>query len=732
MVAISNNTARCSLFKLWIKYDGYAYLMGLTFFAVCRPFKNKNNEERYKMKTVIRGAKNLALAMCMVLPMSVMAYENNYLIGQGIHDVTGPSAEVGMMGYAELDQKTAGIHTRQWARAFIMSEPSGDPLVFVSVDAGALFQSVSQGVLNKLASKYGDTYHRGNVVLSATHTHAAAGGQSHYALYDITILGHIEQAYDAQVDGIVAAIEEAHNNLQPGYILINKGDLTNASYNRSLPAYENNPSDERATFNSNIQPEMTVLKFMQGEKAIGMVSWFATHPNALGNEFKLQSGDNKGYASYLFEQKLKGHTQYSNSNDFVAAFAISNAGDMSPNVNPDSEGRGPTSDRVENVRIIGDRQFVKGLDLYNSASEQLTGSIVSQHRFVDFSNTSVSNDFTQAGSQTTCVAALGEAFAAGTEDGRGPDLFSEGAKADNPFLQFITGMLAPISQSDRDCHGTKAILVVQGNTSPYPWTPEVLPVSVHKIGQLSMLAAPAEFTIMAGRRIMATVQSVLGEQTQYSVVAALSNAYSGYVTTKQEYDMQHYEGGSTHFGPWTLAAYEQAFYQLAANMLPAGQTPAPGLSPVAFPSNEPLPRDLSGETINFQTGVVHDQAPIFKSIGDVVQNANSSYNKGAQVQVKFWSGHPKNNLRTQQTFMEVQRLVNGSWQAVATDNDWDTTYQWQRIDGFWGTSHAILTWNIPTDAASGTYRLKHFGDRKKPWSGNIVAYTGTSRSFTVN
>jgi len=273
---------------------------------------------------------------------------------------------------------------------------------------------------------------------------------------------------------------------------------------------------------------------------------------------------------------------------------------------------------------------------------------------------------------------------------------------------------------------------VQGNTSPYPWTPEVLPVSVHKIGQLSMLAAPAEFTVMAGRRIMATVQSVLGEQTKYSVVAALSNAYSGYVTTKQEYDMQHYEGGSTHFGPWTLAAYEQAFYQLAANMLPAGQPPAPDLSPIAFPSNEPQPRDLSGETINFQTGVVHDQAPIFKSIGDVVQNASSSYNKGAKVQVKFWSGHPKNNLRTQQTFMEVQRKVNGSWQAVATDNDWDTTYEWQRIDGFWGTSHAILTWNIPTNAPSGTYRLKHFGDKKKPWSGNIVAYTGTSRSFTVN
>ncbi len=686
------------------------------------------------MKTIMQTAKILTATLCTFFPISSLAYENNYLIGQGIHDVTGPSAEVGMMGYAELDQKTAGIHTRQWARAFIINEPtSAEPLVFVSVDAGALFQSVSQGVLNKLNAKYGDTYHAGNVVLSATHTHAAAGGQSHYALYDITILGFIEQAYDAQVDGIVAAIEKAHNNLKPGYILINKGDLGDASYNRSLPAYENNPVSERNGHNSNIQKEMTVLKLIQeGNKEVGMISWFATHPNAMGNEFTLQSSDNKGYASYLFEKDLKGHTRYNNNDDFVAAFAINNSGDMSPNVNPDSEGRGPTSDRLENVRIIGNRQYVKALDLYNNANEQLVGNIVSQHRFIDFSNTTVSNDFTQSGTKTTCVAALGEAFAAGTEDGRGPDLFSEGAKEDNPFLQFITGMLAPVRQTDIDCHGNKAILVVQGNTSPHPWTPEVLPVSVHKIGQLSMLAVPAEFTIMAGRRLMATVKSVLGGLSDYQVVAGLSNAYSGYVTTKEEYDMQHYEGGSTHFGPWTLAAYQQTFYQLASNILPAGQSPVPGLNPVPYPSNESLPRNLEGETINFQTGVVHDQAPIFKSIGDVVKNANKNYNKGTQVKVKFWSGHPKNSLRTQSTFMEVQRQINGSWQVVATDNDWETQYEWKRIDGFWGTSHAILTWNIPSNTESGTYRLKHYGDKKKIGSGNVVGYTGTSRSFSVN
>ncbi|MFD2229839.1 neutral/alkaline ceramidase [Alkalimarinus sediminis] len=679
-------------------------------------------------------AKKALLVLLLCFPtLNAWSAENNYLIGRGIHDVTGPAAEVGLMGYANLDQKSAGIHFRQWSRAYVVAEPNTDKrVVFVSVDAGALFQSVFQGVIQKLKNKYGDTYNERNVILSATHTHSAVGGQSHYALYDITILGFIEQAYNAQVDGIVASIEKAHNDLKPGRILVNRGDLSNASYNRSIEAYNNNPSTERNQYNSAIEKPMTVLKLLQeSTNEVGMISWFATHPNAMGADLKVLSGDNKGHASYLFEKHHK-HSTYQGNNNFVAAFAISNAGDMSPNVNPDIEGRGPTSNRFENVRIIGERQYEKALELYNSATEQLTGSIEFSHRYVDMSSTTVSGDFTDGEQKTTCVAALGESFAAGTEDGRGPDLFSEGATQANPFFQFIGSMIVAPSQADLDCHAPKAVLIAQGKTTPYPWTPEVLPLSLHKIGQLGILAVPAEFTIMSGRRLMNTVESVLSEQLDYTVVAGLSNAYSGYVTTKEEYDIQHYEGGSTHFGPWTLAAYQQSFYQLAANMLPAGQSPAPNLQPVPFPAIEPIPRDLTGETINFQTGVIHDQAPIFKRIGDIVQNAKRRYQKSESVVVKFWSGHPKNNLRTQGTFMEVQRWDGGKWVVVANDNDWETVYEWKRIDGFWGTSHAILTWNIPENAASGTYRIRHYGDKKKPGSGRIVGYTGTSRNFTVN
>lgn len=41
------------------------------------------------------------------------------------------------------------------------------------------------------------------------------------------------------------------------------------------------------------------------------------------------------------------------------------------------------------------------------------------------------------------------------------------------------------------------------------------------------------------------------------VLAGLTNTYSSYVTTWEEYGVQRYEGASTIFGPHTLDAYIQ-------------------------------------------------------------------------------------------------------------------------------------------------------------------------------
>ena len=45
--------------------------------------------------------------------------------------------------------------------------------------------------------------------------------------------------------------------------------------------------------------------------------------------------------------------------------------------------------------------------------------------------------------------------------------------------------------------------------------------------------------------------------TLHVVIAGLTNTYSSYVTTWEEYQVQRYEGASTIYGPHTLDAYIQ-------------------------------------------------------------------------------------------------------------------------------------------------------------------------------
>lgn len=81
--------------------------------------------------------------------------------------------------------------------------------------------------------------------MSATHTHSGPGGYIQYVLYGITTLGFNQMNFDTIVQGIVHSIQKAHENLKPGKIFINKGELLNSNINRSPTAYQENPEEER-------------------------------------------------------------------------------------------------------------------------------------------------------------------------------------------------------------------------------------------------------------------------------------------------------------------------------------------------------------------------------------------------------------------------------------------------------------------------------------------------------
>ena len=133
---------------------------------------------------------------------------------------------------------------------------------------------------------------------------------------------------------------------------------------------------------------------------------------------------------------------------------------------------------------------------------------------------------------------------------------------------------------------------------------------------------------MAGRRLREAVSSSLtnngfaGDVT--TVIAGMANEYADYVTTFEEYQVQRYEGGSTIYGPHTLEAFIQVYKELALNMAEGTSSPT-----------GPLPPNLMDNQFTLLPGVIFDAAPLFKNIGDVLEDAESTYTAGTRVSVRF-------------------------------------------------------------------------------------------------
>ncbi|GLZ31729.1 neutral ceramidase [Lentzea sp. NBRC 105346] len=648
-----------------------------------------------------------------LLALTSPAAPEPYLVGRGISDVTGAAAENGMMGYSKFDQKTSGIHQRQRSRAYIVvDQETGKRVAYVNADLAMIFRAVQEGVLAKLQQKYGQTYTRENLLLSATHTHSGPGGFSHNLAYNLSILGMQPQTLNAITDGITESIVKAHEDLKPGSISINRGELTNASVNRSKLAFGKNP--DKSFFPNGIDPAMTVLRFKQGGSDVGAISWFATHNTSMTNANTLISPDNKGYAAYQWEHDEKGVRYLDNPNGFVATFPNTNAGDMSPNLNL-KPGSGPTEDEVENTRIIGERQNGKAHEIYNGPQTNLTGGVDYRMRFVDMSTVNVDGRYTPDGKpKTTCSGVVGASTIAGSvEDGPAIPGFSEGMQS--PLKKLFEPLNVPVPEWLKSCQYPKASLVPTGLVGA---TPNVLPLQIVRIGSLVLVAVPGEVTITAGLRIRRSVATELGTSLENVLIQGYANDYSQYVTTPEEYDEQQYEGGSTLFGRNTTPAYQQEFGKLAKAM--RDNTPV---------DNGPVPGKPPFTDINLQTGVVFDDKAIGRNFGDVLAAPQNTYQRGQTVTAVFVTGHPKNNLHRNGTFLEVQRLVDGKWVRHADDGDWSTRYQWKRV-GI-ANSEATITWIIPADTPAGTYRIVHNGDWKSGWTGAITGFTGATGGFSV-
>ena len=177
----------------------------------------------------------------------------------------------------------------------------------------------------------------------------------------------------------------------------------------------------------------------------------------------------------------------------------------------------------------------------------------------------------------------------------------------NRFWDMIGGFLSRPSAEQIKCQEPKPILLNTGEASePYRWDPNSVPISVFKIGNFFILNVPAEFTTMAGRRLRGAIQEVafgMGIEDPVITIAGLSNSYTHYVTTFEEYGGQRYEAASTLYGPHTLLAYIQEFKRITKDLF--NDVPSYSADP---------PQDLSRKQISLIAPVVLDTIAVGKKV----------------------------------------------------------------------------------------------------------------------
>nr|CAB3223360.1 neutral ceramidase-like [Phallusia mammillata] len=629
-----------------------------------------------------------------------------FFVGVGRADVTGPIAQVNMMGYANPAQTAAGLHLRLYSRAFVVANSSNRSRVaFATVDCGMGSQIIKLEVVKRLKAMFGNnTYTERNVVISGTHSHSGPAGFFQTLLPEVTSLGAVKQTTDAFIDGIVKSIVQAHTTSKKGRLRLGTDVVTEGNINRSPYAYLKDPQNERDLYNFNTEQDMTLLKFEhENGQPIGMFNWFPVHGTSMNFSNELISSDNRGRASSLFEKMMRKNGENISGNEsFVGAFASANLGDVSPRTKgpicvdsglscdfatstcdipprvKNCVAFGPGVDMFDSTDIIAKKQFDTASRIFNKSGEVLDGSVGWVHQYVDMTKAPVKMD---DGTTTyTCKPGMGYSFAAGTTDGAGAFNFVQSmtkgtllwdAVRDDIIVKVVCSEPPPAEYYD--CHHPKPVLLPTGYMDkPYAWHPTIIDIQMLKIGQLIIIAVPGEFTTMAGRRIKAAVKK---EAAQHGlpnakvVLAGLSNVYTHYIATPEEYTAQRYEGASTIYGPNTFTAYYQKYSSLVQAMVQGTQGKVdPG----------PSPANILDKQVEFLPPPSPDKVPSGKSFGDVVSDVKAMYAQNDKVSVTFYGANPRHNMKIGSTYLAIQQLVNGSmWKTILVDTDWETTFAWK-------------------------------------------------------
>lgn len=538
-----------------------------------------------------------------------------FKIGCARNDITVFEPGMGMLGWAHADNVATGVAMPLHARAFVLEDGAdGGRVALVVAEICFITQGLRLAIVDELERRPELGLSDERIMLTGTHTHSSPGGFSHTVFYNASIPGYSEAVFQGLVQGIVSSIEQAAAALVPGRVCHQHGAIPVSepvAFNRVIDAYESNADVFIRSGESHsptaLDRDMTVLRFDDAAgRPLGMVSWFGVHGTSIHTDNTLLHPDNKGMAAAWFERYA---AEELGAPDFVAAFAQSPCGDVTPNRNYSSK-RGVTvgehEDDFEAARLNGEIQARFARRLFESCApgDAVEPRLDAALLTADFADLEVPPRF--AGGRRDCrttPAVVGLRMICGTREGPGLPYFiapiveaivqarariarwTKGPSTDPqaPKLALLElglgtkgkalGMAPmdrrfPIPSGADPTIGFLNRILKEGATDERPWAPQILPAQVFVIGDFAIAAAAGELTTVAGRRLRAGILDRLEQRGVGHVVSMpYSNTYAGYITTPEEYQAQGYEGGHTLFGRWTLGGHRTLFDQVADRLL---------------------------------------------------------------------------------------------------------------------------------------------------------------------
>lgn len=533
--------------------------------------------------------------------------EASYLAGVAKEDMTCCLPGIGMMGYGQPHNTVKEIGTQLWARALCLEDTSGKRLVFVHLEQAFVTMAIKEEILHRLQNRYPEwKLEDGDLLVSAQHTHAAPGGYSHYPFYNLTITNFQTKVFETVVAAALRSVEKAAQKLIPVNLTWGEVNISadrEVAFNRSMEAYLRNPDAPEISLSDKplgVDRRMQGLMVRDGEgKLLAHLNWFGVHCTSVSSFNNRIHHDNKGIAAALFEAHHPGA---------VAFFFQASAGDISPNFTWDKKRkimRGKFEDQYENAAFNGEIQFRESENIQATLAVQ--GKIESYHCYVDMG-------------KKAAPPAHGLAFFRGTLEGPGiaPSVAAV-LRITSRIRRMIDCVRSPECREFYLKHGVKDVVIDHRNGSfvgiPFrfwkwapempahpvnvfqqaakknsletlPWIPSIIPFQLIRLGNILIAAVPGEITTMAGRRLRELIEKrTKNLDIDKIIIHSYSNAYMGYITTAEEYDVQAYEGGHNVYGRSTLDAVLDTYEHLV-HWMKSETCELEMISPFHFPVEE--------------------------------------------------------------------------------------------------------------------------------------------------